>query len=246
MSFAPHPVAAFSFRIAGRCAPCLIPIALAGLLGACAEKPLVQGPTQNMPQQQFAAVERNVNPGAIFQPGDSTGMALFHEDSKPRRIGDTLKIDISESLSASNTTATKTSRANKVASKGPGGANTMSDLINSIYNLDATASGSDSYDGSGKSENNAKLQGKLAASVINVLPNGNLMVAGEKSISFNGNIATLRFSGVVDPADVKTGRTVSSSDVLDAKLEQVGAGQISDSNSRSWLQRFLTDKLTIW
>jgi len=122
----------------------------------------------------------------------------------------------------------------------------MSDLINNIYNVDASASGSDTYDGSGKSKNASTLEGKLAASVINVLPNGNLVVAGEKSISFNGNVATLRFSGVVDPADIKTGRIVSSSDVLDAKLEQVGTGLVADSNKRTWLQRFLTDKLTIW
>lgn len=220
--------------------------AVAGLLCACAEKPLVQGPTQNMPQQQLANVERNVNPGAIFQPGDSSGMALLREDTKPRRIGDTLKVEISETLNASKKTKTETSRENAVATKGPGGANTMSDLINSIYNIDASASGSDSFTGSGKTEDNTTLTGKLAASVINVLPNGNLVIAGEKTISFNGNTATLRFSGVVDPADIKTGRIVSSSDVVDAKLEQVGAGLVADSNKRNWLQRFLTDKLTIW
>lgn len=217
------------------------------LIQACSSTPpLVQGPTRNMPQPQLANVERNVNPGAIFQPGDPNGMAMFQTETKPRRIGDTLKIDISESLTASSKTATKTSRANAVSTKGPGGANTMSSLINEIINADASASGEDSFDGSGKSENTAKLQGKLAASVINVLPNGNLVVAGEKSISFNGQLSTLRFSGVVDPADIRTARTVSSSDVLDAKLEQVGDGLVSASNQRTWLQRFLTDKLTVW
>lgn len=217
------------------------------LLGACGgDKALVQGPTRNMPQQQLANVERNLNPGSIYQPGNPGSMALFQEESKPRRIGDTLKIDISESLTASNKTSTKTSRKNAVTTKGPGGADTMSSLINNIINANYSASGDDSYDGSGNTENTAKLQGKLAASVINVLPNGNLVIAGEKSIAFNGNLSTLRFSGVVDPADIKTARTVSSSDVLDARLEQVGAGLVTDSNSRTWLQKMLTDSLTLW
>jgi flagellar L-ring protein precursor FlgH len=199
-----------------------------------------------MPQQQLASIERNVNPGSIFQPGNPTGMAMFQDEGKPRRIGDSLKIDISESLTASNKTATKTSRANAVSTTGPGGANTMSSVINNIINADSSAKGSDSFTGTGNTENTAKLQGKLAASVINVLPNGNLVVAGEKSIAFNGALSTMRFSGVVDPADIKTGRTVSSSDVLDAKLEQIGSGLVSDSNQRGWLQKILTESLTIW
>ncbi|NSL56615.1 flagellar basal body L-ring protein FlgH [Uliginosibacterium aquaticum] len=216
-------------------------------LSACAQDPsLVRGPTANRPQAQMASVEHTVNPGSIFQPGNPNGMVMFQEESKPRRIGDSLKIDISESLSASNKSSTTTSRANKVATKGPGGADTMSSLINQIINADLSASGSDSYQGSGKAENTSKLQGKLAASVVNVLPNGNLVVAGEKSIAMNGSVSTLRFSGVVDPADIKAGRTVSSSDVIDARLEQLGSGQLKDTEGRSGLQRLLTDSLTIW
>ncbi|MDQ7989125.1 MAG: flagellar basal body L-ring protein FlgH [Candidatus Dactylopiibacterium sp.] len=221
-------------------------VVAACLLAACATPPLVQGPTTNMPQRQIASLEQATNPGSIYQPGNPTGMALFQEESKPRHIGDSLKIDIAESLTASNKSTTSTSRANRVASKGPGGSDSMNGLISRILNLDATASGSDGFDGSGKTENTNRLEGKLAASVINVLPNGNLVVAGEKSIAFNGALNTLRFSGVVDPADIKTGRVVRSSDVIDARLEQVGAGMIADTSARSWLQRMLTENLRVW
>jgi len=191
-------------------------------------------------------IEQTVNPGSIFQPSNMSAMLLIQDDSKPHRIGDTLKIDIAENLSASSKITTESSRKNNVATKGPGGANTMSSLLNSIINADASASGSDSFDGKGKTDNTNVLKGKLAASVVNVLPNGNLEVAGEKKIAFNGTINTLRFSGVVDPKDIKSGRIVSSEDVVDARLEQTGDGMIAEAGSRGWLQKFLTDTLIIW
>ncbi|MDP5240360.1 flagellar basal body L-ring protein FlgH [Uliginosibacterium sp. 31-16] len=220
---------------------------MSSILGACSsDANLVRGPTSNRPIQQLASIEREANSGSIYQPGNPSLMVMFQAESKPSHIGDTLKIDISETLSATNKSGTSTSRANKVATKGPGGAKTISSLLNDIINADASASGSDSFEGKGNTENTNKLKGKLAASVINVLPNGNLVVAGEKSIAFNGSTNTLRFSGVVDPADIKTGRTVASADVIDARLEQISTGMVSDTASRGWLQRMLTDSLVVW
>ncbi|KAF7600279.1 MAG: flagellar biosynthesis protein FlgH [Candidatus Dactylopiibacterium carminicum] len=222
-------------------------LVLLACLQACAGKPsLVQLPTDNRPVMSRASVERQTNPGAIFQAASPGGMQMLQGDTKPRYVGDSLKIEISESLTASQKVKTNTSRDNQVATKGPGGADTMSSLINRIINADYSASGSDSFDGSGTTETTNKLSGKLAASVINVLPNGNLVVAGEKSIAFNGSVNTLRFSGVVDPIDIKSGRIVASGDVMDARLEQVGVGLITDTTDRSWLQRMLTDSLTLW
>ena len=82
--------------------------------------------------------------------------------------------------------------------------------------------------------------------MINVLSNGNLVVAGERSMSFNGTLNTLRFSGVVNPLDIKAGGIVASGDVVDAKTELTGAGGTADTASRSWLQKLLTDGLSVW
>jgi flagellar L-ring protein precursor FlgH len=178
---------------------------------------------------------------------DLPGQQLFTDQRKPRNIGDTLKIDIAESLNASQSLSTDTSRDNKVASKGPGaGDAALGGVLTGLLNMDVSASSSDAYKGSGKSENAQALKGKIAASVINVLPNGNLVVAGERSIAMNGGVSTLRFSGVVNPADIKPGGIVASGDVVDARIEQVGGGDLADSASRGWLQRLLTKSLTVW
>jgi len=224
-------------------------LVVAGLLalGACSSAPpLVTGPTSAQAMQPVTYVER-LNTGSIYQAGNNQTAWLFSDQRKPRNIGDTLKIDIVESLSASSSQATDTSRENKVASKGPGsGDASLNGVLGGILNMDVSASGSDSYKGGGKSENAQALKGKIAASVINVLPNGNLVVAGERSIAMNGGVSTLRFSGVVNPQDIKAGNIVASGDVVDARIEQVGGGDLADTASRGWLQRFFTKTLTVW
>ena len=55
--------------------------------------------------------------------------------------------------------------------------------------------------------------------VIEVLPNGNLLVAGEKQIGINQGTEFIRFSGVVNPVTIQAGNTVSSTKVADARIE---------------------------
>jgi flagellar L-ring protein FlgH len=222
----------------------LLTTATAALSACGGQESIVKGPTTIRSTYPIAAVERS-NQGAIFQPNSTAGWIF--QDAQPAHVGDTLKINISESLSGTSTTSTSTSRKNEVASKGPGtGDDSMSGLIRNILNMNASASGSDSFTGSGKTNNTNTLKGVLAASVVNVMPNGNLVVAGEKSVAFNGTLNTLRFSGVVNPKDIKSGRIVASEDVVDARLEQVGAGGVAQATSKNWLQRMLTDAMMVW
>lgn len=222
------------------------PLVLAALLSGCAGTPdsIVSGPLTVPPLQQPQYIER-VNNGAIFQPGMSTAY-LFSDDKRPRRIGDTLKVDIAESLSASNRVKTDTSRENAVATKGPGTNGSGSGLIHSLLNLDAQASGSDSFKGDGSTEKSSAFKGQIAATVINVLPNGHLVVAGERSVALNGGLNTLRFSGIVNPKDIRAGNVVASADAVNARIEVVGRGDVSDASTRNWLQRVLTNSLQVW
>lgn len=231
----------FNPFIAGRRAAALLP---AVALAACSHPPtLVQGPVQVMPAIDGAYVER-VNNGAIYQPGMAAA-SLFTSERRARQVGDSLKVAISESLSAAQKSRTDTSRDNKLAVKGPGGSSSVG-IIDRLLKADATASGSDAYKGSGDTEASGSLSGQMAVSVINVLPNGHLVVAGERSIAMNGGLQTLRFSGVVNPQDIRTGNQVASADVVNARMELAGQGEVSEAARRSWLQRVLTSSLAIW
>lgn len=233
---------AFLPRALGACA--VLPLVC---MVGCASQPesLVQGPLYVPPVPTPSYVER-ANTGSLFQP-TTTAAFLFTGQQLPRRVGDTLKVDISEAISASSKLTAETSRDNKLAVKGPGnGSSVAGGALKGLLDLDATASGSDAFKGKGSTENISSFNGKMAVSVVNVLGNGHLVVAGQRSIAFNRGTTTLRFSGVVNPNDIRSGNVVASSDVVNANLEAVGEGEVSDTASRSWLQRVLTKSLAVW
>ncbi|SHM36591.1 flagellar basal body L-ring protein FlgH [Rhizobacter sp. OV335] len=228
------------YAVRGAAAVCVL------ALGACASPPpsLVPGPVSAAPPLAPMFIERRSN-GAIWQP-QLESASLFSGERRPQAVGDTMKVDISESLKASQKRATDTSRDNKQAVKGPGNGQKDGGLFDKILNVDASAGSSDSFKGSGNTEVATEFTAQLAVSVINVLPNGHLVVAGERRIGVNGGASALRFSGVVNPQDIRLGNVVNSRDVANASLESAGSGDVSEAASRSWLQRVLAKTLSVW
>lgn len=220
-------------------------VALAVLgLSACTSPDygLVQPPTTVPPSARTPTFER-VTTGSLFNNHSFT--SPFNGRAKPRNVGDALKVEISETMSASSNAVTSASRQNAMANKGPG-KGSGAGILGWFYDIDAQASGSDSFKGDGKTSNSTNFTGQIAASVINVLPNGHLVVAGERTMSVNGDIKTLRFSGIVDPRDLRGQNVVASADVINARMEVAGRGDVSEAGQRTWLQRVLTNSLAIW
>lgn len=217
--------------------------ATALVLSGCAGAPpsVVQGPMYAAPIEKPANVER-VPTGSLFHPDAGS---LFTGRRKPAGIGDVLKVDIAERLSASQSASSDIDRQTSLKSKGPGTTSSGA-FFKDLLNQDITASGSSSFKGKGATDNDSRFNGQIAASVINVLANGNLVVAGERTVALNGNASTLRFSGVVDPRDIKDGNVVQSQDVVNAKMEVVGQGDLAEGSSRHWLQRVFNNTLSIW
>lgn len=213
------------------------------LTGCTTTQPsIVTAPVSVTAGPRLASIER-VNTGSLFRTRSFNDP--FSGRAKPRNVGDSLKVDIVESMNASSTAKTDTSRENAMANKGPG-SNSGTGFLGSVLNLDAQASGSDSFKGDGSTSNSSSFTGQIAVSVINVLPNGYLLVAGERALAMNGDVKTLRFSGVVDPRDLRPENMVASTDVINARLEVAGRGDTSEAGQRSWMQRVLTNTLAIW
>ena len=75
------------------------------------------------------------------------------------------------------------------------------------------------------------LSGSITATVVEVLPNGHLVVTGEKQIGVNQNVDVLRFSGTVDPRAIQPGSIVSSTQVANVRIESRGRGAQAEAQT---------------
>ena len=81
--------------------------------------------------------------------------------------------------------------------------------------------------------------------MVQVLPNGHLVVAAEKQIGVNANVDVLRFSGQVDPRSIAPGNMVQSTQIANVRIEQRGRGQQAEAQSMGWLARFFLNLMPI-
>jgi flagellar L-ring protein precursor FlgH len=101
----------------------------------------------------------------------------------------------------------------------------------------AEGSSSNTFAGKGATESSNDFSGTITVVVRGVLPNGHLLIAGEKQIGVNSNVDVLRFSGQVDPRAIQPGNSVQSAQIANVRLEQRGRGQQSEAQSIGWLGR---------
>jgi flagellar L-ring protein precursor FlgH len=175
--------------------------------------------------------------GSIFQAGKSR--TLF-EDRRARYIGDTMTITIAETTSASTKSNTKVSRAGSISATTP----TISGLPGTIFNGMQLSGGSTaSLDGKGDAAANNVFTGTITVTVIEVLPNGNLLVSGEKQVAIGQGTEYIRLSGVVNPYFINAANTISSSQIADARIEYKESGTISEAQVMGWLARFFMSVL---
>ena len=154
------------------------------MLQACASAPAMPPPAAlPMPALPSAAASE----GSIYAAG---GMALF-EDQKARRIGDTLTIVLVESTSAKKNASTNTAKDSKASIDGP----TLFGrpvTVNGVPVLEAELGSSKTFKGNGDSSQSNQLQGSVGAVVMQVLPNGNLVVSGRKQVQINQGIKKIK------------------------------------------------------
>jgi len=190
---------------------------------------------------------REVEPAVVAAPARSNG-AIFQadryrplfEDHRARLVGDTLTVQITEKVSA---TQKSTSTVDKAGTVDAG--ITALPLVNpnSFGRASAAANSSNTFSGKGTTENSNDFSGTITATVVRVLANGHLIVAGEKQIGVNANVDVLRFSGQVDPRAIAPGNSVPSTAIANVRIEQRGRGQQAEAQSMGWLSRFF---LSLW
>jgi len=209
----------------------LAAVLAAVMLGGCATTPdtIIDKPMTAKPQPIARTQPAN---GAIFQG------AMFRpmfEDHRARLLGDTITIVINENSSAGKAAGTTESKSGSVSAAAPNLFGILPGLTN---HLGASASNSTAYQDKGSITSSNNFVSTLAVTVTDVLPNGNLVVSGEKEIGLDKSSEYIRFSGVIDPSTVQAGNIVSSTQVADAKIEYRTNNHVDKAEVMSALARF--------
>jgi flagellar L-ring protein precursor FlgH len=112
-----------------------------------------------------------------------------------------------------------------------------------LDDLGLSTDSSSEFEGEGKSNQSNHLIGSIAVTASQVLPNGNLLVQGEKWIQINQGGEFVRLKGIVRPYDVSSRNTVLSTHVADAKISYGGRGTLDEANVTGWMARFFMSPL---
>jgi flagellar L-ring protein precursor FlgH len=172
--------------------------------------------------------------GGLFRTGH-TGSLL--QDKRALRVGDILTIVLDESTQSSKSAGTSYGKSSDVSVGVPTVfGSTMPDLESSL-------SSSRDFSGSAKSSQQNTLRGAIAVTVHQVMPNGTLLVKGEKALKLNQGDEYIRLSGLVRLEDINSNNQISSQNVANARISYAGRGALNDSNSAGWLTRFFTHPL---
>jgi len=197
-------------------------LVLASSLTACVPSTNIKQPltARPLPQANPAAAGN----GAIYQAGVNE-RPLF-EDRRARNVGDVIIVNIVETTSASGKSGHDDGNTGSIALSTPtinaGAAGT------SLQVAPVGVTGSSSIKSASTSDSSGSntFSGAITVTVTEVLPNGNLRVAGEKQVAIKLSEEYVRFSGVVNPATISGTNTVQSTQVADVHVEYKGANNI--------------------
>lgn len=187
--------------------------------------------------------------GSIYR---AAGSRPLFEDRRARFVGDIVTVNLVESTSANRTSKESFDRQSSAnvnvqtptvlgwTPKPPVSISAFKNDIGKSGNFDSSfnAESEISSDNNQNDGNTNTFRGSIAVTVIEVLPNGNLMVSGEKQVAINQGTEFVRLSGVVNPIDISARNTVNSTQIADARIESKQSQSIDTAQLLSMFARF--------
>lgn len=231
-------------------------VAMTMLVFGCATPPAVQteSPAKNMAapvpdsgtRLLASTVRRDTGNGSLWVENGGSLNEMFI-NAKARRIGDIVTIRIVESSSASNKASTDTDRSSA-----------MSVGLTSFFNLeDKFPSGSkffnpfspaqgeyaSEFEGAGTTVRSGDLEAFISARIVQILPNGNFFIEGNREVRVNNENQVITLTGIVRPRDITGDNVIQSTYIADARISYSGSGVVNDQQRPGWLARILDN---IW
>jgi len=217
-------------------------ICSAFVLSACAAQQVAGPSPEFAPVIPQPVATSSIPTGSIYS---SSNADSWFGEKKTYQIGDVITVLLSESVNgsasatneASRETSTDVLTAAQLARIGsPGGL-----LLDSSGGtpIDTTIESS----GSGSTGQSASLTGTMTAQVVEVYPNGNLMIRGEKIVNFSTGSEVIQVKGIIRPQDVQPDNSVQSKRIASAQITYKGTGQNANASKTPWGTNLL---MAIW
>ena len=211
-----------------------------GLLGGCVNPQKVAGPSPDYaPVIPEPTARASIPTGSVYNVAFSDS---WFGEKKAYRVGDIVTVVLDESLDADTTTKNTASRKTKtdvlsplqIAKWGsPGG----------ILSTDIQEENEVSSTGSGVIDQSATFKGTMTAQVVEVYPNGNLLIRGEKIVNFSSGSEVVQVKGIIRPQDIQPDNTVQSKRLASAQITYKGVGSNANVQQMPWGTNLL---LSIW
>jgi flagellar L-ring protein precursor FlgH len=176
--------------------------------------------------------------GSLFSTS-SRSLFLF-VDVKARTLNDIVTIQILEASSASNSANTSTDREGNTSASAPSffGLETGASALNFASLLEGLSNMS--FEGQGTTSRSGSLTASISARVVEVLPNGDLVLEGAKEVAVNDERHILTLRGVVRPRDVNSDNLVLSTSIAHMEVQFDGSGIVSDANEPGFFYKLFS------
>jgi flagellar L-ring protein precursor FlgH len=182
---------------------------------------------------QQALQSPDTTEGSLWSAKRATNLV---SDLKARKVGDIVTINVVESASASKNATTKTSRDSNLAASWTG---VLQKLSGDWVGGEVNAGFQNNFDGKGETTRSSQLAAYITAQVIQVLPNGYLVIQGNRQVRVNNENQIINVQGVIRTEDIDANNIILSTYIADARIELIGEGVITDKQRPGWLARIL-------
>ena len=179
--------------------------------------------------------EKSNYDGGLFYA--STNHYIF-EDIKATRIGDLLTVVLSEETNASKDYSLEADKDTSIDLPNPTIFGKNDYTINDYEVLSSSATASRSLEGEGELTQENSLNGSITVTVTERLPNGYLVIKGEKLLTLNEGSEVVRIDGIVRPTDIDSNNQIISTKIANARITYKGNGAVSNSSKAGWLGKF--------
>ncbi len=178
----------------------------------------------------------SLNVASAEEPVQTVRQASLYADVTARAVGDIVTVAIVERASGSNAsklTTRKSTKFNNNATEGTG-------VMSFFPEFGMSAELGRSHDGSGQLSREGRLTATMAAVVVEVRPNGDLAIEGEREVGINEEVEILKLTGVIRPEDIGPGNVVYSRNIADARITYKGKGVVTSGTRPNLLVRILS------